>query len=195
MSANDENIKKVLEKAAADQEFLERLLDNREAALAGLELTPEEKLVLLAAADEQLRKMVAEARRKPWHQMGPAVKVLGGVAVAAAAAAVLIPSTLGISPEVADSMYARSALREIHEVQQNYMQEYETYGTLESLLRDKDFGQSMEAWKKAGSYTFEIRVGEKTFTAIARHKTRPETRPAFKIGPGGKIEKIEKAAD
>ena len=76
----DEKIAAVLRKAAEEADFLELLLADREKALAGFDLAPHEKAILMAADAKQLRKMVEEARKRPGYHVGPVTKVVGGVA-------------------------------------------------------------------------------------------------------------------
>ena len=41
-------------------------------------------------------------------------------------------------------------------------------------------------------YEFSVKTNETSFTATARHKTRPDTRPAFQIDPRGVMRQLEK---
>ena len=140
----------------------------------------------MAARRMQLRKMVEEARKRPWYHVGPVAKVLGGVAAAAVAASLLIPNTLGHSRELTYEIVARSELRAIAVAEAVYQSEHGTYGALKDLL-----DAEMIALRKSLPYDFEIVIDDDTFTATARHRTRPDTRRAFRVGPDGEVETIE----
>ena len=79
---SDDKIKAVLGRAAEDRAFFEALMEKREAALDACELSPAEKAILMAPTDEQLGKMIEQARRRPWYKMSPLFAA--GTAAAAA---------------------------------------------------------------------------------------------------------------
>ena len=40
-------------------------------------------------------------------------------------------------------------------------------------------------------YEYSVAVTGDTFTATARHRTRPDTRKSFQVGPDGKVKPLE----
>jgi len=194
MSASDQNIRRILDRAARDDSFCKELLAKRETALANEELPEPERLMLLAASEAQLTKMIEAARKKPWYArdlgVGWAGKVLIGGAALAAAASLAIPQTLGHSREVSAETEVRSCLRQIYLVEAQYHQEYGVYAPLHVLRDHKDIKYILEYYQHPGWYEIVLESNENTFTATARHKTRPGTRPALRIDPSGNIEEV-----
>ena len=58
-----EKIRAVLRRAAEDRAFRDALMAKRESALNAFELSPAEKALLMAPADEQFEKMIEQARK------------------------------------------------------------------------------------------------------------------------------------
>ena len=40
-------------------------------------------------------------------------------------------------------------------------------------------------------YEFKVTLDGDSFAATARHRTSPETEPAFRVGPDGEVEELE----
>ncbi len=192
MPWDEANICRVLQRAASDKKYCQSLLQNREAALAGEELEPEERTLLLAASNEQLQKMIENTEGKPWYarDMG-AVGTLAKVGVVAAGVGLISSLSLGATGHVPDEVHARSGLYSIWTIEENYHQKHGVYGPIEALLKHDKQGEELARFVKDGKYVFHVEAMGETFTAVARHKTRPDTRPAFRVGPDGNIERLD----
>jgi hypothetical protein len=187
----DDNIKAVLKHAADDGLFLQALMDDREAALRDVPLDPHERQMLLAVPEGQLRRMVAEAGQRPWHEVSPLVKLGCATAVVATALAVAIPGQLrGITPDVREEHTASYTMRAIAGAEAQYKKDNGRYGSLDELK------QRHLQWPEnrfLERYVFDITVSGDTFTATARHRERPDTRKAFTVGPDGVVKELPRA--
>jgi uncharacterized membrane protein YcjF (UPF0283 family) len=191
MPRQDENIRRILGRAAQDEAFRNSLFSDRASALEKEDLSENERLMLLAASDEQLRKMIDAIKDKPWYErnlaIGGAGKLLIGAAAVAAAAAIFTPATLGHSREAAYEAHALSSLKQIYLVENQYREEYGVYAP-ESVLRTKDeVRQILEQHQRPHGYEIIIESSDETFAVTARHKTRADTRPMLRIGPDGEV--------
>jgi hypothetical protein len=183
----DENIKAILERAAVNPAYLRALLCDREAALRDMGLEPHELAMLLSVPDDQLRRMVKQARTRPLLQ-SPIVRLGCYTAVAAAALAVVTPSLLrGIRPEVMEEMDAKSFLYMVAEAEKKYKLDYGQYGSLEDLRKR---GLEWPYNRHEEKYIFKVTIQGNAFTASARHKERPQTRRSFVVGPDGEVKEL-----
>jgi len=190
---SDEKIRAVLARAAEDRTFFDALMANRESALGAFELSPEEKALLMAPTDEQLTKMIEETRKRSQFQIGKIGKVIGGAVIATVGLGVVasMSITTGISPEVAYERSAHNALRTIATAQETYRNGHGSYGELTDLLRADAIEQWFVDMADGSRYEIELTVDGETFTATARHRTRPDTRRAFQVGPDGQVKPLE----
>lgn len=186
---SDEKLKAVLKRAARDASFRKMLLDERDTSVGQLDLNDAEKALLKSVSREQLEKMINQARK--WWQRP--VGTLTGAAVILGAAAViggvLLPTT-GATREVVYEMKARSFLKQIVLAEEMYKKKYGAYGALEDLRRHKEFEDIVEAIDEDSHYEFRIEAEAETYTATARHRSRPDTRRAFEVGPDGEVKEI-----
>jgi type II secretory pathway pseudopilin PulG len=186
----DDNVKAVLKRAADDPAFLQALLADREAALKDAKLEPHERQMLISVPKHQLATMVATAQARPWHQ-SPVVKAGCVVAAAAALLPLLVPSTLGLTREVAEERAAQSLLYEIAAAEEQYKAQHGRYGVLTDVKTLLDWSGETPLPPRAYEYT--IIISGDSFTATARHKERPTTRKAFTVGPDGVVKELPRA--
>ncbi|MHC5056750.1 MAG: hypothetical protein ACYTKD_18860 [Planctomycetota bacterium] len=185
----DERIRAVLARAAEDRTFFDALIEDRESALGAFDLSPEEKALLMAPADKQLAKMIEQARKKPWSNIARAGFFVGGVAAAAGFTGVLVApcfATLGHTAEPVQVASSSVTLSDIAAAESLYLKKHGRYGTLDELVR-----AHMIFIPRDSLYLFVIELDGDTFTATARHRTRPDTRPAFRVGPDGQVKRVE----
>jgi hypothetical protein len=195
---NDQNIRTVLQKirtvlqkAAADPAFHMLLLNNREAALKDFPLSDAERNMLLSATATQLEKMVEQARRKPESQRSLGVTAGVGIAAALVAAGIFMP-TLGHSREAAYESICQDTLRRLARMEATYREQHGCYSPLDSLLKATSADDLVGQLAGPGfPYTIKLRVEGDSFTATARHKTRPDTRRAWQVGPDGQVKPLE----
>ncbi len=180
----DERIAAVLARAAKDRAFFDALMADRASALAACDLTEAERALLMAPARAQLSKMIAQARKRPL--VGPVFKVIGGVAAAAVAVGMCIPATTGHSRGPVYELVAQSTLKQIAMAQLRYRDDHGSYVGLDALER-----ANMIEIRRDHPYEYAITADADTFTATARHRTRPDTRPAFQVGPDGEVKPVE----
>jgi hypothetical protein len=183
---SDEKVRAVLARAAEDRTFFDALMTNRESALGAFDLAPEEKAILMAPTDEQLRGMVEQARKRPWSSLARVGFFAGGLAAAAAVTATLalpLTATTGIRSE---GPHVMAVLKQISAAEELYRREHGCYASEEQLA-----GAGYLDLRQSGTYVFDLAVNADTFTATARHKTRPDTRPAFRVGPDGEVRRVE----
>ncbi len=186
---SDEKIKAVLARAAEDRTFFDALMANRESALGAFDLSPEEKAILMAPTDEQLAKMIEQARKKPWSNVARAGFFVGGVAAAVGFTGVVVApffTTMGHTAEPVQVASSSVTLSDIAVAESLYLEKHGRYGALDDLVSAR-----MIFIPHDSLYLFEIKLDADTFTATARHKTRPGTRPAFQVGPDGEITRAE----
>jgi hypothetical protein len=186
----DERVRAVLKRAAEDPDYFALLMSDREGALAGLHLSPEERVMLTAASREQLSKMIGECRRgklRNWAGVAAAAGLAAGVAVIGGGMLLAVTATAGISPHAEPAFRARAVIRNISLAEKVYHTNCGEYGTIEDLVRAEylDMGDAAEH-----DYAYEVTVEGESFSATAHHKKRPKTRPAFRVGPDGEVDVV-----
>jgi type II secretory pathway pseudopilin PulG len=126
------------------------------------------------------------------RQPGAIGKVALGVGAVAIGAALLLPAIQGATRETAQETIAAGYLKQISLAEQQYKEQYGTFGALDDLARFED-SRALAEWLRRDDfpYTFTITVDGDTFTATARHKTRPDTRKAFIVGPDGAVKELK----
>ncbi|MGD0091200.1 MAG: hypothetical protein ABSE73_14885 [Planctomycetota bacterium] len=187
----DENIRAILKRAAGNTAYLHALLTDREAALRDMTLEPQERAILLAVPEDQLKRMVEQARKRTLLQS--CLVKAGCVTAAAAALGVAIPSfhrtSMGITPEVREEAMARYFLETVAVYEREYKRKCGHYGSLEDLKK-----QGLECSPPDDPYTakysFEVTVQGDTFTATAHRKERPKTRSSFIVGQDGEVKEL-----
>ncbi len=185
----DDWIKTVFAKAAADPVFLRMLLEDRGKALDAVGLSPAEKAILMAVPDEQIEKMVKSARKRPWRNVIRAGMFVGGVAAGLGLTGLVAAplfATLGHTAELPRAVDAGSVLRQIAYAERAYRNEHGAYGSLQNLV-----ASGFIVIPENAPYEYSVLVEGDTFTATARHRTRPDTRPAFQVGPDGVVKPLE----
>ncbi len=185
----DERIAAVLVRAAKDPAFLDALMADRASALAACDLTEAERAILMAPGAEQFSKMIAQARKKPWSNLARAGFFVGGVAAAAGftgllAAPLLV--TMGHTIEVPQALQVEGVLRDVASAERLFREKHGSYGNLDELV---DAG--LVVVPDNLPYQCNVTLDADTFTATARHRTRPDTRPAFQVGPDGEVKPVE----
>ena len=69
---------------------------------------------------------------------------------------------------------------------------HSTFAAIDDLARSEDTRVLAEGLLDSDlPYEFTIEVEGETFTAIARHRTRPDTRKAFIVGPEGEVRVLD----
>ncbi|MHC4249681.1 MAG: hypothetical protein ACYS9X_11200 [Planctomycetota bacterium] len=192
----DKKIRAVLARAAEDRTFFDALMASRESALGAFDLSPEEKALLMAPTDDQLGKMIEKARKKPWYATDIGGSRVGCLATGGVVGALLLglsSMSLGATARLSYVTRAVSALQKIAYAEQVYRNDHGSYGNLTDLVRTDTIDQDWVDDMVGDSPKYEIRltVEGDTFTATARHRTRPDTRPAFRIGPDGEVKQVE----
>ena len=185
----DERIAAVLARAAKDRAFFDALMANRASALAACDLTEAERALLMAPTRTQLSKMIEQARKKPWNNLARAGFFAGGVAAAVGFTGLLgapLLVTMGHTCESMHDSVAQSTLRQVAHAENLYRFKFGSYGSLDDLAENNYFSLSDKH-----VYRVEIEADADTFAATARHRTRPETRPAFRVGPDGEVKPVE----
>ncbi|MGD0091199.1 MAG: hypothetical protein ABSE73_14880 [Planctomycetota bacterium] len=185
----DENIKAILERAAFNPAYLQALLRDREAALRDFTLEPHERAMLLAVPDDQLKRMVEQARTRTLLK---SCLVKAGCVTAAAAAlgAFAIPHlTRGLSHEQIDSFVVPRVLRTVADAEEQYKLDYGQFGSLEDL---KKRGLTWQDNRCTARYIFEVTIeGEgESFTATARPKKGQQEHSSFIVGRDGVFKEI-----
>jgi hypothetical protein len=198
MSEPDRNIQRILERATQDEAFRQALMSDREAALVDADLSDSERRMLMAASEQQLALMIDNAGR-PWYRKklsrkAQAVALGIGAVVVGGTLLLSTPSSAGISPEAWHSIQAVDHLKRIYMANAAYQSEYDVYPTEEALL-DWPFLLEMMDDRVLEQYEFVIESTGEDFSAVARHRTRADTRPAFRIGPDGEITELDGATE
>ena len=182
-----EKVRAILAAAASSRDLLDMLIRNREKALARMGLSAEEKAAIMSLSAERLMKMVRrdQAGRGPWRALRSRALLFGGLVVA------LIAFKLMTSGGAAKR--AQAALIQICIAEGRYRLDHGAYGGLEDLARSGSVKGEWVASELEGNedYGFEIVLEGDTFTAVARHRTRPETKLGFRVGPEGKVKVVE----
>jgi hypothetical protein len=185
--SSDDHIRGILQRAAQDPAFFKLLMEDREAALQGCDLSPAEKALLTHADKDLLQKMIAQARRRPLVRAGIVLRVAGIAAASAAVGTCLIlPATVSAGSRPSSSTEAKYTLDMISKAEEVYRNQYGVYGTLEDLAA-RDI---LDMPKDAGPYEFIVTVEGEKFTATAKHRTKPDSMPAFRVGPDKQVERI-----
>ncbi|MBN1918417.1 MAG: hypothetical protein JW889_10935 [Verrucomicrobia bacterium] len=189
---SDEELQRFYERAAHDDAFREALWNDYEGTIDATDLAPHVKAMLKSVSPEQLAVMVRKATGVKLVRWGAIGKVVLGVGAAAVAAAILLPALQGATRETSIETTAMSTLQQLSLVEQQYKTRYGTFGALDDLARFED-GQALTEWMRDGEfpYEFTLTVDGDTFTGTARHKTRPDTRKAFIVGPDGAVRELK----
>ena len=186
----EEKLSKVLRSAAENRALRDALLNDRDRTVNSLDLSAVEKSILRSVPDEQLKKMIKEMR-KPWKlTISPMAKLAIGVG-AIAVAAYNCDITRGITHEITYEYEAINGLEHIHAAEQVYKNSYGVYGTMDNLLKNAEARDLIGTVFEDNHYRFELKTNGKTYTAKAEHDRLNNTRPSFRVGPDGKIEKIK----
>lgn len=182
-----DRVRAILNVAASSPELLDMLVKNRERALARMGLSPEERATLMSLSAEELLKLVRRRGQEKalWRLLRSRVILFAGIILAL----VLFASMTADGP----GRRASDALIRISVAEGVYRQEHGVYGALDDLVRG---GVLKSEWTRTElhgnfQYEFEIALEDGSFTATARHKTRPDARPGFRVGPGGKVTPLE----
>jgi len=191
-------LEETLRCAAEIPEFRSALLNNREEAVAKLDLSDAEKSVLLSVTREQLEKMIDETKKIPAHRhflLGPVTKLAVGLGLFALAAYTCSPPTRGVNNDIPHEYEAINGLEHIHAAELAYKDSFGLYGNMDSLLKHEKARDIIGTVFQHNHYKFELKTDGKTFTAKAEHQERPKTRPSYCVGPDGKIKKMELAKE
>ena len=189
---SDEELQRFYERAVHDEAFREALWNDPDGTIDSTDLAPHVKAMLKSVTPEQLAVMVRKATGMKLVRWGTIGKVVLGVGAAALAGALLLPVTAGVARTTAYEAMAKSHLQQISFVERLYKEEYGTYGAMDDLGRFEDSREFVEGLLKSDEpYEFIVTTDGDTFTATARHKTRPETRKAFVGGPDGAVKELK----
>jgi hypothetical protein len=158
--------------------------------------------MLRAVSPEQLDKLVKAFEKKfnkrSFFSVQPSDFGRAGIiGVGTVAGFLLFASTctLGAMGTVPMEFRAKHAISQIASLEQSYKDEFGAYADLQTLLNSKELNDAMKnitGW--AGDYEFKIELSGDNCFITAVHRTRPDTRRAFKIVPGGKVQIIEKGS-
>jgi hypothetical protein len=191
----DEKLQAVLKRASEDEVFRYRLLNDREATVNELDLSDAEKNMLKSISEKQLEKMIEKygwwkRQMKFSHSSGDYTTILTGVAILA----LLSGMTLGATGHVPEEIRAQRGLMAIRNAQEFYMGEYGHYTDMRTLVDDAKTKELMQYVNKETKYVFEIETASdgKNYTAIARHRERPDTRKGFSLSADGSINELPK---
>jgi type II secretory pathway pseudopilin PulG len=187
---SDEDLQRFYERVAHDDEFREARWNDYEGTIDSTDLAPHVKAMLKSVGRERLAAMARKAtgaKAPHWSTLG---KVVLGVGAAALAASLLLQSA-GARSDVVLEHVARSYLQQISLAERQYKERYGTFGGIGDLRRFDD-SRVLAEWLLDNDfpYEFTITVDDDAFTATARHKTRPETRKAFVVGPDGAVKEL-----
>lgn len=189
-----EKVRAILAAAASSRELLDMLIKNREQALAHMGLSAEEKAAFMSLSVERLMKMVRrdQAQRGPWRALKSRALLFGGIVVALIVFKLMTSDDAAVSADM-QAKRAQATLIRICIAEGRYRLDHGAYGSLEDLARSGVVKGEWVASELEGNedYGFEIVLEGDTFTAVARHRTRPSTHPGFRVGPGGKVEPPE----
>lgn len=182
-----EKVRAILAVAASSPEFLEMLVKDREKALARMGLSEEDKAVLLSLSTERIIKMVRRGQRGagPWRALRSRALLFAGIVVALVA--------FKLATSYGPARRAQNALVQLSIAESIYRARHRTYGGLDDLVRS---GVLKGEWvaselKEDEDYEFKVTLDGDSFAATARHRTSPETEPAFRVGPDGEVEELE----
>lgn len=182
-----EKVRAILAAAASSPDLFDMLIKNREQALARMGLSAEEKAAFMSLSVERLMKMVRrdQAQKGPWRALRSRALLVGGIVVA------LIAFNRMTSRGAAKRAQATLIRRCVAEGR--YKLDHGAYGSLEDLARSGAVKGEWVASELEGNqdYGFEIVLEGDTFTAVARHRTRPEWHFGVRLGPGGEVEPLE----
>ncbi len=187
---SDEALKAVLTRALEDHAFQQQLLDDRDATVEGLDLAPHEKALLKSVTRNQLEKMIVDNGPRWRRTVGALGKVALGIGTVGVIAALALPALHGARSDVPDEATVAGDLRGIASAQEMYRQEFGVYGALDNLRDYEETSALVEYLQESHPYEFAVTTDGETFTATARHKTRPDTRKAFVVGPEGEIKEL-----
>jgi hypothetical protein len=191
---SDEILRKILEKAAGDSGFCQRLFDERDKAIdeIGIEISEAEKAMLKAIPISQLeamlklkpsiwRRQVFSGRLLPYVATGAAVAILAGLC---------LPS-LGVSPDRVHEINAASNLKQLVFLELLYKEKYGCYADFPelALYDDKQHADFVLFVKsEAQPYGYQIILTEEgSFTITATCKGGSANRPGFEVGADGAI--------
>ncbi len=192
---NDKKIKGILELCARDDAFRKNFLEKRRETLDMIVLSEAEKDVLCSASAEQLDVMIQKTRKRLKRKQAAEAEAIEQFDEAEAIEQFDIEpfsfATLGISPETEYENSVKDALLLIVEFEKIYYKEHGEFGDLESLLKNKKIGGVIKIIiNENDQFNLDIISSGHSFTATVRHKTRPDTRGAFQIGPDGVVKEL-----
>ena len=86
---------------------------------------------------------------------------------------------------------ARSLLEQIAVAQQLYKSDHGSYASLRDLLGHESMVGLKDIIEDHERYEFTVSLEDDSFKATARHRTRPDTRPAFVVDQNGFVRLLE----
>ena len=188
---SDEDLQRFYERAAHDEAFREALWSDPGGTIDSTDLAPHVKAMLKSVSPEELAVMVRKATGMKPPLWGTIIKVALGAAAACVVVGLLLPPCI---PGPRESTYEARAARILHQIamaEEVYKTQYGQYGTLENLRGMTDSSEFFEGiLSEDEPYEFIVTTDGATFTAIARHKTRPETRKAYTVGPDSEVREV-----